>query len=262
MLGLPQQVWIRDLDVLEPLDFTVVALDHELDLLVLRAERVGHEVQRRLLYLDAPAAGIAQREELRVHRDGHVPDDLAGIFVLVGMNVEEEGHDLRAAGAEADGLARLALREPPDFVVAKRPMLDRARDPRPAPAGVNFVEQRARWVAKPLAARFLRLEVIALETGPALQRIMVPAAAAKILVAMKVTVGEDVEPGALLVADDDRQRILKLFPEPDVQHARIERFGPHADVEPPRPRPRARDGRRQHEILRNGKGHLSSFCDE
>ena len=71
-----------DLDVVEPLHLAVVALDHELHFFVLRAEGVGHEVQRRLLDLDAPAAGVAQRQELLVHGDGHVPDDLAVVLVL------------------------------------------------------------------------------------------------------------------------------------------------------------------------------------
>ena len=133
-----------DLHVVEPLDLAVVALDHELHLLVLGAEGVGHEVQRRLLDLDAAAAGVAKREELRVHRDGHVPDDLAVVLVLVGVDVEEEAHDLRAAGAEADRLLRLALREAPDFGVVERAVLDLAGDARPAPAGVDLVEQRAR----------------------------------------------------------------------------------------------------------------------
>ena len=53
-----------------------------------------------------------------------------------------------------------------------------------------------------------------------------PAAAGEVLVAVEVAVREDVEPGALLVADDHRQRVLKLLAEPDVHHAGVERLAP------------------------------------
>src|ERR1700752_2519974 len=85
-----------------------------------------------------------------------------------------------------------------------------------------------------------------------------PAAASEILVAVKVAVGQDVEAGSLFIADDDRERILELLAKANIHHAGVERLRPHADVEPARARPRARDGRWQHEIFRNGEGHWSS----
>jgi hypothetical protein len=108
-----------DLHVVETLDLPVVAVHHELHLFVLRAVGVGHEVEGRLLDLDAAAAGIAQREQLRVHGHRHVPDDFPVVFVLVGVDVEEEAHDLRTAGAEPDRLPRLALGQAPDLRIVE-----------------------------------------------------------------------------------------------------------------------------------------------
>ena len=136
-------------------------------------------------------------------------------------------------------------------------MLDLVGDTRPAPRGVDLVEQRARRIPQPRAARLFGLQVVAIEAGPALQRIVMPAAAGEIFVAVEVAVRQDVEPGALFVADHDRERVLELLAEADVHHAGVERLRPHADVEPARPRPRARDGAGQNQILRNGEGHAS-----
>src|SRR6478609_5525262 len=120
-------------------------------------------------------------------------------------------------------------------------MLDLVGDVRPAPARVDFVEQRARWVLEPDRARLLRLEIIALEAGPALDRIMVPRSTGEVLIAVEVAVRQDVQSGPLFVADDHRQGVLKLLAKADVHHAGIERPGPHAHVEPPRAGPRAGD---------------------
>src|SRR4051794_14675468 len=111
-------------------------------------------------------------------------------------------------------------------------MLDLGRDVRPAPASVDFVEQRAGWVLEPGAARVLRLQEVAFEAGPALERIVVPAAAGEVLVAMEVAVREDIESRALLVREDHCERVLKLLPEPNIEHAGVERLAPHARVEP------------------------------
>ena len=105
-------------------------------------------------------------------------------------------------------------------------MFDLAGDARPSPGRVDLVEQRARRIPQPRAPRLLRLQVVALEARPALNRIVVPAASGEIFVAVEVAVREDVQPGPLLVADDDRQRILEFLPEPDVHHARVERPAP------------------------------------
>src|SRR6266542_6744147 len=95
------------------------------------------------------------------------------------------------------------------------------------------------------------------KTGPALKRIMVPAAAGEVLVAVEISVGQDIEPRALLVADDDRKRILELLAKADVHHARVERPRPHAHVEPPRPRPRAGHGAGKDQIFGNSEWHTT-----
>ena len=132
-------------------------------------------------------------------------------------------------------LAGLGLREPPDLRIVERAVLDLVDDVRPAPAGVDLVQQRAGRVAQPGRAGLLRLQVVAFEAGPALQRIVMPRPARHVVVAVEIAVGEDVEAGALLVADDGRQRILELLAEAHVHHAGVERPAPHAHVEPARP---------------------------
>src|SRR4029434_126154 len=101
----------------------------------------------------------------------------------------------------------------------------------------------------------LGLQLIALEAGPALQRIMVPAPAGEILVAVKIAVRENVEPGPFLVADDHGERVLELLAEPDVEHARVERPAPHAGVEPARTRQGPGDSARKDEIAGDGERH-------
>jgi hypothetical protein len=49
---------------------------------------------------------------------------------------------------------------------------------------------------------------------------------------MEIAVTQDVQSGALLVANHHGQGILKFFPEPHVQHAGIEWLAPHTHVEP------------------------------
>ena len=82
-----------------------------------------------------------------------------------------------------------------------------------------------------------------------------PAPAGEVLVAVEVAVREDVEAGALLVADHDGERILELLAEADVEHAGVERLAPHAGVEPARTRPGAGDGARQNQIAGDGEWH-------
>ncbi len=257
-MGLPQQVWIQSLHVVEALDLAVVGVDHELRLLVVLAEGVGHEVEARLFDLDALAAGVAQGQQLLVHRHGQVPDHLALVLVLGRVDVEEQAHHLRAAGAELDRLAALGLGHAPDLGVVQRAVLDLVDHPRPAPAGVDLVQQRARRVLQPLGAGLLGLQIVALQAGPALQGIMVPGAAGQVLVAVEVAVGEDVQPGALLIADDHGQRVLELLAEADVHHAGVQRLAPHADVEPARARPGTGDrtGQDQIGVTVNMDSHL------
>ncbi len=253
MFGLPQQVWIQSSHVFEALHLAIEGVDQEQHLFVVLAEGVGHEVERRLLDLNQPAAGVAQREELGVHRFGHVPDHLALVLVFLRVDVEEQRHHLRAARAKADGLARLRLRHPPELRVAERPVLDLVHHVRPAPAGVDLVQQRAWRIVKPRGAGFLGLQLVAREPRPPLDRIVMPRAAGQVLVAVVIAVRQDVEPGPLLVADDHRQRVLELLAEADIHHARVEGLAPHADVEPARPRPGAGDGAGKNQVGGGGE---------
>ncbi len=66
-----------------------------------------------------------------------------------------------------------------------------------------------------------------------------PRAAGQVLVDVQIAVRQNVEPGALLIADHDGHRVLKLLAEADVEHAGIERPSPHAHVEPARARKRS-----------------------
>lgn len=71
---------------------------------------------------------------------------------------------------------------------------------------------------------------------------MMPGPAGEVFIAVQVAVGEDIQPGPFLIADEGRHRILKLFAEADVHHAGIERLAPHADVHPLGTWPGASDG--------------------
>ena len=226
------------LDVIEPLDLSIERVDHEFHFLVVLAVGVRHEMKRWLFDLNAPATAIAQRQQFFVHGLGHVPDDLALVLVLGRVNVEEERHHLRTASAKLDGLARLGLRDAPHFSVIQRPVLDLVHNMRPAPPGVNLVQQRAWRIVKPGCRGLLGLQVIALETGPALQRVMVPGASRHVLIHVKVAVRQDVEPGALLIADHHGHGILKLLAKAHVEHAGVERASPHTHVAPTWPRER------------------------
>ena len=53
-----------------------------------------------------------------------------------------------------------------------------------------------------------------------------PRAAGEVLVEVVVAVGQDVEPGPLLVGDDRRVRVEELLAEADVEQRRIERSAP------------------------------------
>ena len=78
------------------------------------------------------------------------------------------------------------------------------------------------------------LQMIALKTRPALQRIMMPGASRQIFIHVQIAMRQNVEAGALLVANQHRHRILKFLAKPDIQHAGVERLPPHAGVIPAR----------------------------
>src|SRR5258708_23427434 len=81
---------------------------------------------------------------------------------------------------------------------------------------------------------------------------------------MQVSMAEDVEAGALLIADHYGHGVLKFFAEANVQHASIQRTAPHADVVPAWTRERSRSRARQNQVsssckfLRSMSGLLCS----
>ena len=121
-------------------------------------------------------------------------------------------------------------------------------DVRPAPAGVDFVQQRAGRIVQPGRGGLFRLQIIAFEAGPALQRIVMPGAAGQVFVHVEIAMGQNVQPGAFLIADDHGQRILELFAEANIEHAGIERPAPHADIEPARAGKRSGGGAGKNQI--------------
>jgi hypothetical protein len=99
------------------------------------------------------------------------------------------------------GFARPGLRHPPQLGIIERPVLDLVDHVRPAPAGVDLVQQRPRRIVQPGRGRLFGLQMVALKSGPTLQRIVMPRPACQILVDVQIAVGQYVEPGALLIVD-------------------------------------------------------------
>ena len=75
--------------VVQPLDLAVKRVNHELHFFMVLPKRIRHKVERWFLNLNAPAAGIAQRQQFFIHRLRHIPDYLALVFVLGRVDVEE-----------------------------------------------------------------------------------------------------------------------------------------------------------------------------
>ena len=185
--------------------------------------------------------------------------------VVLGVAVEEDRQHLGRARPELDGLAgrRAGLGDAPELGVLERVarvMLDLADDARPAPRRLDLVHQGAGREFEQAVARALVLQLLVLEPLPALQRVVVPRAAGEVLVEVVIAIGEDVESGAFLIGDHRRVRIEELLAEVDVEEGRVERPAPQAAGVPARPRPRAGDGRGEHQVLggREHRGGASS----
>ena len=169
--------------------------------------------------------------QLAVHRLGHVPDQLLLVVeIVVGrVAVQEERQHLRRAGAELHRLAgshRGLLRDAPDLGVLERVLrivLHLADHARPAPRLVDRVQHRADGIGEQRRAGLLGLQFLVLEALPPLQHVVVPRAARHVLVEVVVAGGEDVEPGAQLVGDDDGVRVGELLAIPRVHHGGVER---------------------------------------
>ena len=87
------------------------------------------------------------------------------------------------------------------------------------------------------------------EAAHVVRRIAGPALAADVVVEAAVAVGDDVEAGELLVADEAGQRVLVLLAEAPRHHRLEEMPGAEIFGVPARPRQRAGDRRRQNDVL-------------
>ena len=100
--------------------------------------------------------------------------------------------------------------------------------------------------AKPARSRCRELRIAPLEAIHVHRRVARPALPADVVVEAAVAVGEDVEPGELLVADVDGERVLILLAEPDVDHRVEERASAEILRVPGRSRERPDDRGREH----------------
>ncbi len=169
----------------------------------------------RLLQLDHRAAGIGQLVQFLVQRLAEGPDAFDRVLVIVVGN--RGGEQLGQDGAELDRLFGQPLRGLPHRGILQIAGADRADDPRQY-AGFEIVVQD---VAARLArgAHLIRLgSAAAREPGHMGQGIALPAHAADLLVEMRVAIGDDIEPGGLLRAQIDRDRILVLLAPAQIHH--------------------------------------------
>jgi len=67
-------------------------------------------------------------------------------------------------------------------------MLNLVHHVRPAPAGVDFVQQCARRIVQPRRRRLLGLQIVAFQSCPALQGVMMPGPAGQVLIDVQVSV--------------------------------------------------------------------------
>ena len=86
---------------------------------------------------------------------------------------------------------------------------------------------------------------------------MVPRAPGQVLIHVQVAMRQDVQAGALLVADQHRHGVLKFLAEAHVEHAGVERAAPHAGVEPAGARKRSGGGAGQNQIGGGGEHQVS-----
>ena len=103
------------------------------------------------------------------------------------------------------------------------------------------------------AARRRRQRVVAREAGHVVRRVGGPALAADIVVEAAVAVGQDVEAGELLVAQIAGQRVLVLLAEAARHHGLEEMAVAEVFRVPARPRQRAGDRGRQHDVFGGAK---------
>ena len=170
---------------------------------------------------------------------------LSSIRYSCVCRVEKQRHDLTRDSSKLDWLAGARLGHAIDLGVFERIariVLDLAGDNRPAPRGVDFVQQRTGRIFQEIRARALRLQLVKSDAAPALQRIVMPGAAGQIRVEKVITVGHDIEAGALLIRNNCGEGVRELLAVDRVEHGCVERASPQALRIPRRSRPGAGRG--------------------
>ena len=99
---------------------------------------------------------------------------------------------------------------------------------------------------------------MAFDAAEALDRVEEPRLAADGQIEPAVAVGDDIEPRGLLGVDHAGDRVEVLLAEDRLAHGRLERPAVQALREPERPRIRAGDGGRQHQIASDSQ-HWTSL---
>ena len=168
---------------------------------------------------------------------------------LVVAVLHREGDDLRRHRAELHRPLGDALRRLPHRGVLQIAAADRADDRRHHARFQIVVQDVAARKPDAAAPGRRRQRMVVVEAAHVVRRIAGPALAADVVVEAAVAVGDDVEAGELLVADEAGQRVLVLLAEAPRHHRLEEMPGAEIFGVPARPRQRAGDRRRQNDVL-------------
>ena len=201
----------------------------------------------RLLDLDHRAAGIGQLVIFLVEGVGDGEHAIRNALVVPVL--QREGHDLRRHGAELDRPLGEPLRRFPHGGVLQIAAPDRAADDRHDPRFQIVVQDVAARKHDAAASGGRRLGMQRVEAAHVVRRIRGPALAADVVIEVRVAVGDDIEAGHLLIAQIAGHRVFVLLAESPADH-RFEKM-PGAEIlrVPARPRQRAGNRRRQHDVL-------------
>ena len=237
-------------------DGAIEHLDHQFridDLVLDLADR--DQVDLRLLDLDHRAAGVGEVVIFLVERIGDGENAIRDALVVTIL--QREGDDLRRDAAELHRLLGEALRGLPHRGVLQVAAPERSGDHRHDARFQIIVQDVAARKPDAAAPGRRRHRMRDVEARHVVGRIGGPALAADVVIEAAVAVGDDVETGEFLVAQIAGQRVLVLLAKAP-RHHRLEEM-PRAEIfrVPARPRQRAGDGGRQHDVL-GGAVHYNS----
>jgi hypothetical protein len=204
----------------------------------------------RLLELDHRTAGVGEIVQFRIQGIGDCEDPVFERFVVFVLH--GKGDQFGSDGPEFDRLLGHALRHLPHRGVLQFAARHRPRDPGHHPRFQVIMQDVTRRKHEAALARRSRLRIL-VEAAHVARRIVRPTLAADVGIEMGITVGDDVEPGELLFVQIDRNRIDILFAELVVDH-RVEKTS-RAEIlrVPARPRQRAGNRGRQHDVFGGAK---------